>query len=230
MSSNKLISLVHEGRAAFKTYSTGGGAVWRIPVPKDNYIVLTKIIYHPFVDATRDDANYKYFMHHQLRLITTQKQHYFSYRESFQVTDNSLDPGNPIFNPGAAEQRSVYIPFEETVKINVVNLVPSEPLFWVGTFGGLPANVDEPIPPIGYGTVTATMLETNATGLNVAPLSQNILPSNGVLTVGVDQFIGGNNPLQNPVGLAIYNGMSFPLIDFEYFQIFEPIPQCMKGK
>jgi len=232
---NHLFDMVHEGRAAFKTYTTGIGAVWRIPVPKDNYIVLTKIIYHPFIDSNSiyDSPNTLYSLqHHQLRLVTSKKYNVFQFRDEFTRAPGGI---YHYFGGGQEEQRATYLVYDETLKINISQSVYNPPSGWtVSNFVPPPAISDEPPAPIGYGgasTLFPFSLDVTQTAVN--PFSVNILPSGAAVdSISFDQFQSMPVALIDPTGTAAgeWVGVNFPLVDFEYFQIFEPLPNCMRGK
>lgn len=238
-----LEKLIFEGKAAFKTYCMGGGNVYRIPCPKENYIVIIGFDWAPFNDYPSGDIhigadilNFIFYQLHQMVVYSSKNKFQWNFRDPVRLTQDpvSLDP-TLYQTPGDTKSYDCFMIFDENVRVNISEIL-TDPRAWANVdFGAIPDNVDELSGPMYAGTVgtgganVLRSFQLSAADTAVTPLSFDILPGPAASrAVAADQFETRIIGLNSPNGFANNSGVNYPLINFQYVQVFEPLPENIR--
>ena len=157
MLTQNLINLIESGQAQFKNITTGGTGASRIPVPKNNYIVITDFHWHHFSD--RDTRNFDDVNEHQQMLRNT--MHALSFRsyglDYYYAIRSSLI--TQAWNENET-QKYAQIPFQTDSVYDCYQVHKTDchvtiwkiPSVWSGNYGRLNDSTTEERSPVGYGT------------------------------------------------------------------------------
>jgi hypothetical protein len=180
---SNLIDLIERGHAKYKTWVVGATGSSRIPVPKNNYIVITDFQYSHFVDRNFDDETFdiaqalKNIVHHVSFKSNQQERIMYTIRSAFRM---EFYEGNNFIVPVVPETKfDTYQVHSTDVHIDIWRL----PDFsnWVMSISRLSDMTAEQPGPLGYGTQ------------NNGPY-QNVLRSIEFSGVGTEKFVPyGNN-------------------------------------
>lgn len=158
MLTQNLINLIESGQAQFKNWSTGGTGACRIPVPKNNYIVITDFHWHHFADRNTLQGD---FNQHQQMLRNT--MHALSFRSYgldyyYAIRSSLMTQG---WNENEV-QKYVQIPFQTDSVYDCYQVHKTDchitiwkiPSVWDAgsSYGKLNDSTTEETPPVGYGT------------------------------------------------------------------------------
>jgi len=244
-----LEKLIWEGKAAIRTWATGGAGVTRIPVKKNSFIVVVGITYHPFLDTNATDTwsdarfNFQECGIHSLFMYTGKIKHLMNFRDWYTISsgisgalvDKTIPvPGKPFFKP-------CYLIFDENVRVNILRN-DNQPSNWVNPdFGTIPsaADTDELDIPEGYQTAAGGFPQNTLKTWRFAtsPVDSAIYPLADTFTLApvtrahahyqYQQKNGG--ALVNPIsfGAAATQTMLFPLINFDYVEVQGILPSNM---
>jgi len=98
MITQNLIDLISKGKAQYKTWCTGATASSRIPVPKNNYIVITDFHYSHFCDRDPLVTNPKFFIAmmyancvHGLLFRSFGNDFFYTVRSGFNIYNAGVD-------------------------------------------------------------------------------------------------------------------------------------------
>lgn len=152
--------LVLSSQATVKTHNHGVGGVGCIIVPPGKQIVITQIIWHPFIDVRNTELlqNNTFLQSgsflHTLKLRNHGKQHAFTFRDTFRTALSSVDQREfklqTIFYPEKPIVVDTYLPFVQgNVDIDVFKFTDFHQ--WNVIANKLPPTTVEPEPAIGYG-------------------------------------------------------------------------------
>jgi len=159
MLTQNLINLIESGQAQFKNWATGGTGACRIPVPKNNYIVITDFHYHHFSDRNVVDLENVPLQEQMLR----NSMHGLSFR-SYGL-DYYYAIRSAMFTQaygGSILQDFIQQPFQTDSVYDCYQVHKTDchitiwkiPSIWTGgTFGKLNDLTTEETSPVGYGTV-----------------------------------------------------------------------------
>lgn len=236
--------MIFEGRAQFKTWCVGGAAVSRIPVTKGHYIVVTGFDYHPFIDAPLpstvnqwQNQAFRMCTQHQVILYTTKNKFQWNFRDWYSLSQDTVSGvANLMTTPGAPHSQSCYCVFGENVRVNI-RPVGGTPDQWnVLQLAQMPDSSDELPGPLFAGTV-ATGGINSLLEFEFQPNDTDYLPNNDQVppTANVDtnpQFQSKVGELANPAGIVAVeqSGMNYPLLNFRFVEVFEPLPESLKGR
>lgn len=159
-----LEKLVLSGQAEIKTHNHGVGGVGTIVVPPGKQIVITQILWHPFVDTRNsEDQERDVFFNsgafvHTLKLRNKGKKYAFTFRDTFRcaVFGNFNGRGpKTVFYPEAATVIDTYLPSTEgNFDFDIMRF--NDFRNWGVYSAVLPATTLEPQPQEGYGTLATT--------------------------------------------------------------------------
>ena len=153
-----LIELIESGQAQFRNWCTGGTGSSRIPVPKNNYIVIVGFTWHHFADvdplATQDAAiiaSTNENKIHQLAFRSFGQEYFYGIRSSIY----------PI-NPNQQNDWGHFAPFQNDTQYNCYQVHKTDVHVdiwrytsyknWLTAFGLLNDKTQENPAPIGYGS------------------------------------------------------------------------------
>jgi len=243
-----LEQLIWEGKAITRSWAIGGGGVSRIPVTKNTFIIIYGITFHPFLDESRNGPTLQDFQEetrrsniHSLLLYSSKYKWMHNFRTWLSAVTSAADsmtfgmPGVPLHIP-------CYILFDENVRVNVQR-VNSAPEGWLNPdFNTMPGTSDELASSQGYGFQGSATPQNTLRSWNfplagdsaVYPNADQVPLQAANAADATYQFEtkGGNGTLFNPTTFPAIdqNGMNFPLINFDYVEIFGAIPpQIKKG-
>jgi len=157
MLTQNLINLIESGQAQFKNATIGGTGASRIPVPKNNYIVITDFHWHHFAD--RDTLIFRDINQHQQMLRNTMHalsfrsyglDYYYAIRSSlFTQGWNENEIQKYVGFPSQTD--SVYDCYQvhKTDCHITIWKIPSD---WSGNYTRLNDTTTEERSPVGYGT------------------------------------------------------------------------------
>lgn len=244
--------LIWEGKAAPRTWATGGSGSSRIIVPPGRFIIITGITWFPFLDERniQDPDSYiiakPFSMLHLLNLYSSKVQYLLNFRENFTAFQPQINAATPnpyiTSTPGTPVYKPCYYIFDENVRVDVVRNDNSPPGWTNVDFSAMPDSSDELNITTGVqntaGTVPIPVMKNFMMGAApnsfVQPAANQVpTPAVGAADV-VYQYHQKDNAtmgLNNPVTFTVIesNGMSFPLINFDYVEVFSPMPQNMKS-
>lgn len=159
MLSPLLEQLVLSNQATLKTHNHGVGGVGTILVPKGKQIIITQIIWNPFIDVKNLVNNKDVFQQsgaflHTLKLRNKGNKYAYTFRDSFDypikieggtIFDNFVIPKQPVII-------NTYLPFiEGNVDIDIMKFENFKN--WQVLPSVLPESTIEPKPGEGYGTI-----------------------------------------------------------------------------
>lgn len=242
--------LIWEGKAAPRTWATGGSGSARIIVPKNRFIVITGITWFPFTDERniQDPDTYviskQFSMLHLLNLYSSKVQYLLNFRENFTAFQPQISVAapNPYItnNPGSPIYKPCYYLFDENVRINVLRNDNSPPGWSNTDFSAMPDTSDELNINTGVqnasGGVVIPVMRTFTLGAAPNAYVQPAADQVPTAPVGAADVVyqyhqirnaamGLNNP--NAFSVVETNGMNFPLINFDYVEVFYPFPNEM---
>lgn len=159
MLSPLLEQLVLSNQATVKTHNHGVGGVGTILVPKGKQIIITQIIWNPFVDVKNQFNSDKVFtsgsLLHTLKLRNKGNKYSYTFRDSFDYYIKQQTVGNRLDSYVAPKQPVIintYLPFlEGNVDIDIMKFENFRN--WQVLPSVLPESTIEPIPGEGYGTI-----------------------------------------------------------------------------
>jgi hypothetical protein len=162
MLSPLLESLVLSNQATVKTHNHGVGGVGSIVVPKGKQIIITQIIWHPFVDANEmvaireklfDDSGS--FMH-TLKIRNKANRYAFTFRDTINPFIMILPGGGgrTYYAPAKAQIIDTYLPFTEgLVEFDIMKFNTFSD--WIVYRDFLPGKTIEPDAGEGYGNINS---------------------------------------------------------------------------
>lgn len=159
MLSPLLEQLVLSNQATVKTHNHGVGGVGTILVPKGKQIIITQIIWNPFLDVKNQFNTDKVFtsgsLLHTLKLRNKRQKFAFTFRDSFDLFFKQENVGSRLNSYVAPKQPVIvntYLPFVEgDVDIDIMKFEDFNK--WQVLPSVLPESTIEPIPGEGYGTI-----------------------------------------------------------------------------
>jgi len=245
-----LEQLIWEGKAAPRTWATGGSGSFRIPVRKNRFIIITDITWHPFVTQSLSDVSglqalWRHYMLHSLLLYTSHQEHLINYREWFTTTVGVTAPiplAAAVPTPGQPLRTNHYLIFDENVRGNIL-MNDNAPEAWTNLdYTPMPVTSDELNRVYGVqnadaGAGASPVLRNfrfgnafSATPAAIQPAGEVLTPPAATTAFTFYQFQQMNGmQLGNPTiyGTASHS-MLFPLVNFDYVEVFMPLPQHMK--
>lgn len=249
-----LEQLIWQGKAAPRTWATGGGAVSRIPVKKNSCIVIWQIQWNPLNDEQNQSnltfkqvmSAYNHRMANSLFLYTSKTKHLFNLRDAFRfvpspdwLTDGQLNNITQNTNPYSFP---TYLIFDENVRVNI-SKADNAPESWTNAdYGAMPDDSDEVNLAQSYGTAIGNAWQTLKNfqfafwGANDSAIYPTVDQSPLAAVTDQDasyEYQGktASHQLNNPQfggNPDVQNGFNFPLVNFSYVEIFEPLPKFMK--
>jgi len=245
-----LENLIWQGKARVKTWNIGGAGVSRIPVTKNTFIVITDILWNPFIDERLQDGGFdvKQLMQiftarclHSLLLYTSKSKHMFNLRDQVNLIPSPnfvIDNGVAALNTSRPYNIPTYLIFDENVRVDILK-TDNQPSQWVNSdYSAMPDDSDEINLEEGYMTASsANVLPTlknwhfaNAADSAINPNADQT-PIPAVLAGDANyQYQGKSEPgraLLNPIAFPQANstGYSTPLVTFQYVEVFQPLPK-----
>jgi len=242
-----LENLIWQGKAVYRSWATGGGAVFRVPVKKNSFIVIVGITWHPIMPTNRpptfDSTNNDYRIDNTqgLFLYTTKNRWYHNFRANYTLNFNPVDAAAPaIVTGGTAIRIPCYFIADENVRGNVCR-VRNEPDTWANQdFAPMPPTSDELDIAEGYQTSAGASPSSTLKNWNFALAGDAaIYPTADQQPLAAvndqDAFYefknkNANIQMNNPGAMpaADQNGINYPLINFDYVEIFGLLPQEMR--
>jgi hypothetical protein len=242
MMTPELERLVLSNQAVVRTHNHGVGGVGTILVPPGRMIIITQIIWHPFVDIN-DTVSFKdktfdfsgSFLH-TLKLRNKMAKYAFSFRDTFRTAFFN-SPAKTIFYPENCKVIDTYLPFTDgNVQIGIMKFTNFYD--WIVYSDTMPTPSLEPAPAEGYGTpITPTAFRVPQSVSYYGPVPPPYLPENyfpptkarglGNNPNGTDEF-EGTIPLTNPPNYAALppephpantDVSMFPMITFTYVEL-----------
>jgi len=243
-----LEKLILSGEAIVKVHNHGVSGVGTITVPDGKTIIITQIIWNPFIDV-KDTAtkNYSIFNEsgsflHTLKMRNKQDRHAYTFRDTLKstpyITDTLTGKTSNIFHAERPTVIDTFLKFNGEVQIDVSR--GRDYSRWNVTHGLLPSVSNEPTAREGYGTVDSpvflrgtpvTLVDflyltaSPAPPREVVPLGfkrSGIAPPYGLITkeFEVGEYI--ENPPQHNIGEGQPKDtdiFNFPIITFTYVEI-----------
>ena len=155
MLTQNLTNLIETGQAQFRNWVTGATGSSRIPVPKNNYVVITGFHFFHFgdIDPLSQEATIDQLMRntmHQIMFRSYGQEYFYGVRSSFlrSITSTGLEMAIPtqpetFFDCYQVHKTDVHVDIWRYPK----------PKDWVGgSFTRLNDKTTEPPSPSGYGT------------------------------------------------------------------------------
>ena len=224
----ELERLILKGKAEYIQFNVGVGGVTTITVPEKCYIVITDIIWTPFLDveffsSEESQVLFEQRAVKQLQLRSLNKNVNWIFRDSMLIVQDATGDNRSVkLDPPT--QYHCFHKFTEDVRVDIV-VLPGTFNWTVDSFAVMPDGSGEEEQPNGYGTVTGGGVSTvqkvtlNPGGTAYYPPGFSRL---GLQPAGrdTDQFHTDYQPgfeLQNPVTLG--TNQSYPIITFGYVQI-----------
>jgi len=235
--------MIFEGRAAFRTWCTGGAAISRVPVALGSYIVIVGFDYAPFIDqelpanstewqsqATRERSQ------HQVIIYSSKNKFQYNFRDWYSLSQDVLSGvPNLMTCPGESFSQKCFMVFDENVRVNI-RPVGSIPDNWnVLQFGAMTDSSDELPGPMYGGTVGGVPLNSilevtfQPNDTTYLPNNDQVPPTPPIADIN-PQFQSKVGTLINPFGIGKQSGMNYPMLKFQYVEVFEKLPQAMRGK
>lgn len=244
-----LENLVLNSQAEVKTHNHGVGGVGSILVPKGKQIIITQIIWNPFVDVTTPpppgdemkvmaDPKTLYqqsgsFLH-TLKLRNKSKKYAFTFRDTVDYPATQQTGGFVSYkSPKPAIVVDTYLPFTEgLVEIDIMKFTDFSE--WNVISNKLPPYTIEPAPGEGYGTGNMPL------SYNTALVSNYLTPpppySPNQYLPPTNERIGNTNPdatneFEGTIPLTLINNpliegppndldvSMFPIVTFTYVLI-----------
>jgi hypothetical protein len=229
-----LVELIEKGDAQYKTWTTGATGSARIPVPKNNYIVITDFHYSHFVDRTPDFENPEFDMAavlknvvHHLSFVSYGQNYLYTIRSSFR---QQFWEGLNFITPSESDTKyDTYQVHRNDVHIDIWRLIDFEN--WIMTVSKLSDKTAEPANPAGYGTLNNTpnqnvLREIFFNGLlgdQFVPYGEN----QGIVLTQAwrEQFfnaITNVSALNRPATESIDCNYSYPILNIGYVLVNKP--------
>lgn len=156
MLTQNLINLIESGQAQFKNATIGGTGASRIPVPKNNYIVITDFHWHHFSDRNLLDLDNNIHQQmlrntmHSLSFRSYGLDYYYAIRSSL-FTQGWTENENQKFVGFPSQTDSVYDCYQ-VHKTDCHITIWKIPSVWGGSYTRLNDTTTEERSPVGYGT------------------------------------------------------------------------------
>ncbi len=228
-----LEKLILERRAVVKTHNHGVGGVGTIPNPNNRTIVVTDILYHPFIDNNEVIGgnklkdlftNYSAGVMHTLKLESKQNNISWTLRDNFKL----FETGGQIFvMPAEPVKIDTFFIAHEDVNVDIMRFRPIKD--WGINFGPLQPSSKESPYPSGYGDTSNAQFLISAIFTQftdefgnfvfMSPLGKRAGTS--ISTPNVQHNFVASHALQLPANRENYNYTDFPLITFQYVEILE---------
>ena len=237
MITQNLIDLIHSGKGKYSNWATGITGSQRIPVPRNNYIVITDFTFYNFMDrgALAPDHNlqepFKRCIHN-LKFKSYGNEFIYIHRSNFIIQNN----------PAVSNQKSIFMPLTNFDKYDTyqVHKTDCHIDIWslndtqsnVSTFQRLQDTTTEDPGPQGYGTFPGGTPATNVVVQTIlgAPGGPQFLPYGNLS--GITQLPGWRENLradidattgiQPPKLSEIEAPFTFPLLNIGYVLVNEP--------
>ena len=153
---SNLIELIEKGEAQFRNWCTGGSGATRIPVPKNNYIVITDFHFQHFIDVdplAESDKEIRAELAknhvHNLAFRSYGSEYFYGIRSGYQAIAANLDAG--LFTiPQVDSKYNCYQVHKTDCHIDIWRY--TDYLQWVQAFQPLNDATTETPNPVGYGT------------------------------------------------------------------------------
>jgi len=152
MLTENLIRLIESGQAQFKNATIGGTGAGRIPVPKNNYIVITDFHWHHFSDRNllseqgKREQTLRNSMH-ALSFRSYGLDYYYAIRSS--LVSNAFTDGQFVQIPIQTDSTYNCYQVHKTDCHITIWKIESE---WLGSYTKLNDTTTEERSPVGYGT------------------------------------------------------------------------------
>jgi hypothetical protein len=223
--------LILEGKAVFKTHNHGASGVGTIPNPNGSTIIVTDIIYSPFIDTNQINVSINEVFAqsavlHTLKLQAKQKIANWTFKDSFKINVNA--DGEYFTTPEPPTVLNTFFVATDDIQINIKAFKTASQFETVIDF--VPDETNEIKYPLGYG-VTQDLKKLLAVKIfreqdafsnfvNISPLG-NRYPSyfNGLQNEKHDFTANNNLNLNEVVPNTGYN--TFPIITFQYVELLE---------
>jgi len=235
MITQNLIDLIHSGKGKYANWCTGIAGSQRIPVPRNNYIVITDFTFYNFMDRKVDTLHdpLEPFARciHNLKFKSYGNEFVFIHRSNFLIQNSIRNTGQKEFYMPLTnyDKYDTYQVHKTDCHIDIWNLYDS--LQMVNNFNRLQDVTTEDPGPQGYGTFPGgvpyqnTVVETLLT-----PFGPQFIPYGGLsgrtlnpgwhenLRSDIDRNTGLQPPAQNELECAF----TFPLLNVGYVLVNEP--------
>jgi len=236
MLSPLLESLVLSNQATIKTHNHGIGGVGTINVPAGKKIIVTQIIWNPFVDVADVDRLKELIFQqsgsflHTLKMRNKQTRFAYTFRDTF--TPYTFKPATgdirALVAPAPIQIIDTYLPFNEgNIEIDIMKFNNFDR--WLNFPTYVPATTVEPMPGEGYGNINSairyqTIGSTNFYGFvppPFLPTGYAPLGTRGLITNNSTSFeFEGTEPITMPGNNQANDDLCmFPIVTFTYVEI-----------
>ncbi|MEI8136120.1 MAG: hypothetical protein WCH21_02230 [Bacteroidota bacterium] len=234
MITQNLVDLINSGKAQFRNWTTGGTASSRIPVPKNNYIVITDFTYHHFagrfLNNTTDEEIIKNAFDNcvnNLRFNSFGQDYAYTIRSGFNITRPIVGNSVVINFPNGDTKYDCYQVHKTDVHVDLWRFPNLDT--WVLNGGNLSDKTSEGRAPYGYGTAPMNppafpvQRSIDFLGATFVPYGENQgipLPANWRETFHSD--INFNTILFPPAINDVDGQFTYPLINISYVLVNMP--------
>jgi len=226
-----LIEKIHRGKAKFQTWATGGTGSTRIPVPKNNYIVIVGFHWSHFSEydpLSADDRITQMFNHclHNLIFRSYGNEFLYALRSTFLYQGEAgAETFHPIQNTETFETYQVH---KTDCHIDIWRI--NEPSIWSISVSKLSDKTTELAGPIGYGTLNNTPNQNclreilfDGVGSQYVPYGENQgLPLQAEWREQFRSNITNLTALFPPATTSQDGANTFPILNISYVLVNEP--------
>ncbi len=228
-----LEKLILERKAVFKTFNHGASGVGTLPNPNNRTIIITKIIYHPFLDYNDNIANYPTFANfianyshfiHTLRLVSKENVADWTFRDSFNLI---RDNGEMFLTPAEPVIIDTYFTANENVQISIFGFTNIQDL--LPTIDGCPIKSVQPTYPQGYGvdgdpvflTSIQVLKSDNQNGVTEYYYPLGKKSGINIANEARFNFAANERIAQLDGGSFDRDFLKFPMITFQYVELLD---------
>jgi len=232
MITQNLVDLIHSGQAQYRTWIIGVSGSSRIPVPKNNYIVITDFHYHHFQDrnplSVPADRIAEMFRNsvHGLSFRSFGSEFTYMIRSGFlRQPDGGV---NNEYLPDSEAKYDTYQVHKTDCHVDIWRM--TDPAIWTLNGGKLDNATSEQAGPLGYGTVNNTPNQNVQRSVLLGGAGQQFVPygENQGLVLGSDwreQFkndIDNLSALYPPAIADLDANNTYPIINVGYVLVNVP--------
>jgi len=239
-----LEKLILTGEAKVKIHNHGVSGAGTILVPDGKTIIITQIIWNPFVDVYDSEAQQQLLFNnsdsflHTLKLRNKQDRYAYTFRDTLKSTPYITAPAtgktSNIFHAERPTVLDTFLKFNGDVQIDIKKAVLYNN--WLIDINSMPAQSNEPPMREGYGTTAMPVAQRRPVVLGVDYNPFGFSPTNPTkfnpitqkrgqptLPQSTEEFELGEAltppaiaPNFNPLDLDVFN---FPIITFTYVEL-----------
>lgn len=236
MITQNLIELIHSGKGKYSNWCTGITGSQRIPVPRNNYIVITDFTFFNFMDRNvlGDLHDFKEPFRrciHNLKFKSYGQEFVYIHRSNFLIIANETSQQTQIFMPlSNYDKYDTYQVHKTDCHIDIFSLNDSKSN--TSNFTRLQDTTTEQPGPQGYGTFPGGTPATNVVVETIlgGPGGPQFLPYGDLANIAqlpgwrenLRADIDATTGIQPPALNEIETAFTFPLLNIGYVLINEP--------